>query len=144
MSQWKTYYCSVIMCVCVKSVHIRSFSFLCFPAFGLNTERSSVSLRIHSECGKIRTRKTLNTDTFHAVCVYVYVFLNTFPANISLLYQWKQRFFREFCTETEHYLEMGCYLRVNDNKGLWFLLCSKSQRNRNGFEFLVNILKIED
>ena len=28
-----------------------------FPAFGLNTERYFVSLRIQSECGKIRTRK---------------------------------------------------------------------------------------
>ena len=28
-----------------------------FPAFGLNTERYSVSLRIQSECWKIRTRK---------------------------------------------------------------------------------------
>ena len=28
-----------------------------FPAFGLNTERYSVSLHIQSECGKIRTRK---------------------------------------------------------------------------------------
>ena len=28
-----------------------------FPAFGLNTERYEVSLRIQSECGKIRTRK---------------------------------------------------------------------------------------
>ena len=27
-----------------------------FPAFGVNTERYFVSLRIHSECGKIRTR----------------------------------------------------------------------------------------
>ena len=27
----------------------------------------SVSLRIHSACGKIQTRKTPNTDTFHAV-----------------------------------------------------------------------------
>ena len=27
-----------------------------FPAFGLNTERYEVSLRIQSECGKIRTR----------------------------------------------------------------------------------------
>ena len=27
----------------------------------------SVSLRIQSECGKIRARITLNTDTFHAV-----------------------------------------------------------------------------
>ena len=28
-----------------------------FPAFGLNTERYSLSLHIHSECGKIQTRK---------------------------------------------------------------------------------------
>ena len=28
-----------------------------FPVFGLNTERYFVSLRIQSECGKIRTRK---------------------------------------------------------------------------------------
>ena len=28
-----------------------------FPAFGVNMERYRVSLRIHSECGKIRTRK---------------------------------------------------------------------------------------
>ena len=52
---------------CVKSVRIRSFSGSYFPSFGLNTERYSVSLRIQSECGKIRTRKTSNTDTFHAV-----------------------------------------------------------------------------
>ena len=53
---------------CVKSVtawsvfsliqteygEIRSIS---FPAFGLNTERYGVSLRIQSEYGKIRTRK---------------------------------------------------------------------------------------
>ena len=51
----------------VKSVRIRSFFGLYFPAFGLNTDRYGVSLRIHSECGKIRTRKTPNTDTFYAV-----------------------------------------------------------------------------
>ena len=51
---------------CKKSVRIRSFSGPCFPAFELNTERYSVSLRIQSECGKIRTRKTPNTDTLHA------------------------------------------------------------------------------
>ena len=38
-----------------------------FLAFGLNTEGYSVSLRIQSKCGKIRTRITPNTDTFHAV-----------------------------------------------------------------------------
>ena len=40
-------------CHCVKNVHIPRYF--------------SVSLRIQSECGKIRTRKTPNTDTFQAV-----------------------------------------------------------------------------
>ena len=38
-----------------------------FPAFGLNFERYVVSLGIHSECGKVQTRKTPNTHNFHAV-----------------------------------------------------------------------------
>ena len=41
----------------LKSSHTRSFSGPYFPAFGLKTERCSVSFRIQSECGKIRTRK---------------------------------------------------------------------------------------
>ena len=44
---------------CVKSVRIQSFSGTYFPAFG--------KFSIQSECGKIRTRKTPNTDIFHAV-----------------------------------------------------------------------------
>ena len=51
----------------VKSVRIRSYSCPYFPAFGLNTERYSVSLRIQSECGKMRNRITPNTDTFYTV-----------------------------------------------------------------------------
>ena len=39
------------------------------PAFGLNTERYEVSLRIQYKCRKIRTRITPNTDTFHEVLV---------------------------------------------------------------------------
>ena len=50
---------------CVKSGRIRSFSIPYFPTFGLNTERYSVSLRIHSTYGKIQIRKTPNTNTFH-------------------------------------------------------------------------------
>ena len=38
-----------------------------FSVFGLNIERCGVSLRIQSEYGKIRTRKTSNTDIFHPV-----------------------------------------------------------------------------
>ena len=49
---------------CVKSVRILSHSAPYFPEFGLKTERYPISLRIQSKCGKIRTRVTLNTDTF--------------------------------------------------------------------------------
>ena len=57
----------IIIIHCVKSVLIGSFSGPYFPAFGLNTERCRVSLRIQSDCGKMRTRRTPNTDTFYAV-----------------------------------------------------------------------------
>ena len=50
-----------------KSVRIRSYSGPYFPACRLNAETYSVSLRLQSECGKIRTRITPNTNTFHAV-----------------------------------------------------------------------------
>ena len=50
-----------------KSVRIRSYSGPYFPAFGLNTERYSVSLRIQSKCRKIQTRITPNTNTFYPV-----------------------------------------------------------------------------
>ena len=46
---------------CVKTVRIWSFSGPYFPTFGLNTGDTE------SECGKIRTRKTPNTDTFNTV-----------------------------------------------------------------------------
>ena len=49
---------------CAKSVRIRCYSGPHFPAFGLNTERCGVSLRIQSECREMRTRITPNTDTF--------------------------------------------------------------------------------
>ena len=38
-----------------------------FSAFGLNTERYSVSLRIQSECRKMGIRIAPNTDTFYSV-----------------------------------------------------------------------------
>ena len=49
----------------VKSDQIRPYSGLHFPAFGLNTEKYSVSLCIQTEYGKIRTRITPNTDNFY-------------------------------------------------------------------------------
>ena len=52
---------------CVKSVRIQSFSNPYFTAFGMNTEINRVKLRIQYECGKIRTRKSPNTDSFNIV-----------------------------------------------------------------------------
>ena len=49
------------------SLRIQSYYGLYFPAFGLNTGRYGVSLHVQSEYGKVRTRITPNTDTFHAV-----------------------------------------------------------------------------
>ena len=60
---------------CAKSVRIRSYYGPHFPAFGLNTERYGVSLGIQSECGKMQTRITPNTDTFHAVTCCAVPFL---------------------------------------------------------------------
>ena len=52
---------------CEKIANIQRFYGPYFPAFGLNKETYSVSLRIQSLCGKVRTRKTPNMDTSHAV-----------------------------------------------------------------------------
>ena len=56
----------------MKEVRIRSYSGPYFSALWLNTERCSVSLGIQSECGKIRSRITPNTDTFYAVYLAVF------------------------------------------------------------------------
>ena len=50
-----------------KNVRIRSYYRPYFPEFGLNTERYGVSVRIQFESGKMQTRITANTDTFHEV-----------------------------------------------------------------------------
>ena len=54
---------------CVKGACIRSYFGPHFPAFGLNTGRYGVSTRNKSDCGKMQTRITPNTDIFHAVIV---------------------------------------------------------------------------
>ena len=52
---------------CVNSIRVRIFSGPYFPAFGLHTKSYFVFLRIQSVCGKIRTKKNPNTDTFYVV-----------------------------------------------------------------------------
>ena len=54
--------------------------------------KQRVSLRIQSECGKMPTRVTPNTDTFHAVYVwsnfFIIVNLNHIPVYISMADQY--------------------------------------------------------
>ena len=51
----------------VQSACVQSYSGPYFTAFGPNKEIYFVFLRIQSECGKIRTKISPNTDTFYAV-----------------------------------------------------------------------------
>ena len=53
----------------VKSVRILSYYGPHFLVFGLNSKNNEVSLHIQSECGKMRSRITPNTDMFNAVSV---------------------------------------------------------------------------
>ena len=85
----------------VKGVRIRSFSGPYFPAFGLNTERYSVSFRIQSEYRKIRTRITPNTDTFYAVLISIIWYLfHSFWIKASDIFLFTACNFLEFFLET--------------------------------------------
>ena len=64
------FYHKMTLLHCVKSVRIRSYSGPHFPAFKMNTERYSVSLCFQSDCGKMWTRTTPNTDTLCAVLIF--------------------------------------------------------------------------
>ena len=64
---------------CGKIVRIRSYSGPDFPAFELNTERYSVSLRIQSECREMQTIITPNKDIFYAM----------FQSNVAISYPLK-------------------------------------------------------
>ena len=69
---------------CVKCVRIRRLSGPYFPAFGLKTERHFLSIHIQSECGKIRTRKTLNTDTFYTIYLVFLILLSVLVKSTSV------------------------------------------------------------
>ena len=70
---WKTWRFAVA-CAAWKVSKYRVFSGPYFPVFGLNTERYFVSLRIQSECGKIRTRKKSIFGHFSRSTVFFYFF----------------------------------------------------------------------
>ena len=64
-----------------KVSKFEDFSGPYFPIFELNTDIYSLSLRIQYEYGKILTRKTSNSGTFHAV-----IFNNKINSNNTLIF----------------------------------------------------------
>ena len=84
----------------LKKQDSKTFNFHCVKVsvFGVFLVRifpyHSVSLHIQSECEKLRTRKTPNTDTFHAAFIFqrliIKDFVLTFSIKIILLKQWNQ------------------------------------------------------
>ena len=81
--QFTALYISIIKSALCEKCRFRSFSGPYFPAFGLNTEKHSLSRRVQYEYGNIRTRKAPNTDTFYAVVQFQ--FLKN-KANTILMY----------------------------------------------------------
>ena len=83
-----------------------------FPAFGLNTERYSVSFCIRSECEKIWTRKNLRIRTFFMQCAALIIRLFGL---IVALPQWTK-------------LLLLLRYSVTGNRTWWYLLsyCSPS------------------
>ena len=118
---------------CEKSVFIQSYSDPYFPAFGLNTERYEVSPRIQSECGKIRTRITPNTDTFHAVhCLKVYLepsHISEMDAFAEIVHGWKLKASNYFCKRL--HLKPCCLYAKRKAK----LETGDSERNEEFFSY---------
>ena len=110
---------STLQCHCVKSVRIRSYSSSQFHLFGLNSERYSVSLCSQSECGKMRTRITPNTDTFYAVrcaiskiCQYFRCHVNFYFASVCKLRRCIAADL-SFFKSTEKPYEKSLFIKVN-------------------------------
>ena len=99
---------------CVSSVRIQSYSGPYRPRFGLSKERYRVSLRIQSECGKIRTRITPITDTFYAVYVLPKFVLQNFKSSENKKNQMRRRKWPSyttlvFCRHCPVFVSMFCF-----------------------------------
>ena len=72
----------------VKSVRIQCYSGPHFSRIFPHSDwirKDGVSLRIQSECGKMRTRITPNTDTLHAVRMVMWGHMTDWKQYISLI-----------------------------------------------------------
>ena len=84
-----------------------------FPAFGLNTERYLLSLRIQSECGKMRTRKnSVFGNISHSITYH-----KTFPIIISFNSSSLLRFYSA-CEPCPRYI---ITTHINNNDVVTFL-----------------------
>ena len=68
---------------CVKSVRIQSYSSPYFLAFGLNTQKYSVPLRIQSKCGKMLPNECLVPNKTEFVSLWPQCILSIISTNQS-------------------------------------------------------------
>ena len=126
---------------CVKRLRIRSHSGSHFPAFGVNTEIYGVSLRIQSECGKIRTLFTQchdllkdlpsqreHTQAYRKKCVNIAKSEQWRPENLLTKTYLSMEFsglcFPVLALYTEIYGFPSCRIHLNDLRSkshIWFL-----------------------
>ena len=108
----------------VKSICIRSFSGPYFLAFGLNAGRYSVSLRIQSKCGKMRTTKAANTDTSYSVPSFLtswvdrllmkqHLYKVYYTGNQVYLYFWGIKLTLKHCIVSLYYFHDCTYLIIS-------------------------------
>ena len=125
----------------VRSVIICSFSCLYFPVIGLNPETCILNIRIPFKCGKTRTRKTPNMDTFHAVlgkkrCFFtVECLIFLFELNTGIIWS---RLYSGSCqiSKVKHFVKIG---------HRWFLTvnCFSQTQSRKFYRVLTTSLKAE-
>ena len=83
-----------------------------FPAFGLNTERYDVSLRIQSECGKIRARKKSIFGHFsRSVCI---------RRNLSFVLNHERDYLKIY--DVFHFSDIQCYVIFSRENGVFLNL----------------------
>ena len=95
---------------CMKNVRIRRFSSQYFPVFVLSTEIYRVNLPIQSQCEKIWTRKTTNTDILYAVLT------------VKIYWWWRQSWlYTANESQANHLIKVIVSMMLAFNQGEWLL-----------------------
>ena len=116
------------MALCEKCLYSKFFQSAFFP----HSRILCVSLRIQPECLKIRIRKTLNTDTIHAVCVLHFPVLR-----LGLKHRWRSFFVKVI--NSYKLLQTEATVRRCSIEKVFLEMSQNSQENIQKNSFLINL-----